>query len=109
LWPDLQPDIRQDCTIPRSARYHNLGDRHRNPDDADNLAGDPGRCLGLALWLFRERLAGIIRSLQPLETFAKDDLGFERLNGQLVRSIQGFSTALSHTQTGQLNWTWPAS
>jgi NADH-quinone oxidoreductase subunit L len=60
--------------------------------------------LGVALWLFRERLAGIIRSLQPLERFAKDDLGFERLNGQLVRSIQGFSTALSHTQTGQLNW-----
>jgi NADH-quinone oxidoreductase subunit L len=60
--------------------------------------------LGLAIWLIRERLAGLSRSLAPLADFAADGLGFEWLNRQIIRATTAVSSTLSRTQTGQLNW-----
>jgi hypothetical protein len=46
----------------------------------------------------------LARSLKSLDELAQNDLGFEWLNRQLIRLVQGIAAALCRTQTGQLNW-----
>jgi NADH-quinone oxidoreductase subunit L len=60
--------------------------------------------LGLAAWLMRDRLVGLTRLLLPVADFAAAGLGFEWLNRQIIRLTDGAASALSRTQTGQLNW-----
>jgi NADH-quinone oxidoreductase subunit L len=60
--------------------------------------------LGLAAWLLRNRVASVLRLLQPLTGFAARGLGFERLNQEVINLTQSTASALRITQTGQLNW-----
>lgn len=60
--------------------------------------------LGIMTWLLQDRLVFLARSLKSLTELALNDLGFEWLNQQLIRLMQGLAAALCRTQTGQLNW-----
>lgn len=60
--------------------------------------------LGITTWLLQDRLVFLARSLKSLTELAQNDLGFEWLNQQLIRLMQGLAAALCRTQTGQLNW-----
>lgn len=60
--------------------------------------------LAAALWLLRDRLAGLSRALQPIAGFAAEGLGFEWINQQIIGLAKGASALMSRTQTGQLNW-----
>jgi NADH-quinone oxidoreductase subunit L len=60
--------------------------------------------VGLAAWLIRDRLVGLTRLLLPATDFAAAGLGFEWLNRQIIRLTNAAASALSRTQTGQLNW-----
>jgi len=60
--------------------------------------------LGMTAWLIRDRLAGLTKLLSPVTSFAAAGLGFEWLNRQITRLTMSAATALSRTQTGQLNW-----
>lgn len=60
--------------------------------------------LGIITWLLRDHLVFLVRPLKPLAELAQNDLGFEWLNHQLIRLVQGLAAALCRTQTGQLNW-----
>lgn len=61
-------------------------------------------CLGFGIWLLGQWSVGLARSLRLLIKLAQNDLGFEWLNHQLIRLVQGLAAALCRTQTGQLNW-----
>jgi len=81
------------------------------PEIVSEVLTDPATYLALAVvglgiitWLLRDRLVFLVRLLKPLTGLAQNDLGFERLNHQLIRLVQGLAAALSRTQTGQLNW-----
>ena len=60
--------------------------------------------LGFITWLLRDHLVLLARPLKSLAELAQNDLGFEWLNHQLVRLVQGLAAAVCCTQTGQLNW-----
>jgi NADH-quinone oxidoreductase subunit L len=60
--------------------------------------------LGLAVWLLRNRLAGLLKPVRPFAVFAARGLGFEWLNRQIVSLTTSTASALRATQTGQLNW-----
>mgnify|MGYP005852923699 CR=1 FL=1 len=60
--------------------------------------------LGLAVWFLRGALAGLARSLEPLDEFAAGGLGFEWLNRQIIVLTNNSASALRTAQTGQLNW-----
>jgi NADH-quinone oxidoreductase subunit L len=60
--------------------------------------------LGIIIWLLQDRLVFLARPLKSLTELAQNDLGFEWLNQQLIRLVQGLAAALCRTQTGQLNW-----
>ncbi len=61
-------------------------------------------CLGIGFWLLGQWSVNLARTLQPLSDFACNDFGFEWLNYQLARLVQGLAATLCCTQTGQLNW-----
>jgi len=60
--------------------------------------------LGIMTWLLCDHLIFLVRILKPLAGLAQNDLGFERLNHQLIRLVRELAAVLSRTQTGQLNW-----
>jgi NADH-quinone oxidoreductase subunit L len=60
--------------------------------------------VGLALWRWRARLAGLSAGLRPLADWGRRGLGFEWMNLEIVRATVGSAAALRRTQTGQLAW-----
>jgi len=60
--------------------------------------------LGLALYWFRDKLAGIGKPFAFLGRWADKGFGFEWINSGLVGITQKSASALQLTQTGQLNW-----
>ena len=60
--------------------------------------------LGVALWLLRSRLAGLIEGLKSLRWAAENSFGFEAINGAVSRTTQGLAETLCNTQTGHLSW-----
>jgi len=60
--------------------------------------------LCIITWLMRDHLVLLVQPLKPLTGLIQNDLGFEWLNQQLIRLVQGLAAALCRTQTGQLNW-----
>ena len=59
---------------------------------------------GLALWIWRERLAALKQGLQPLARIAADGFGFERVDRTASSFVRHAAAWLAHTQTGSLNW-----
>jgi NADH-quinone oxidoreductase subunit L len=60
--------------------------------------------IGLAVWRFRGRLAGLAAALRPLADWGQRGLGFDWMNTQIVRATIASTSALRRTQTGQLAW-----
>jgi NADH-quinone oxidoreductase subunit L len=60
--------------------------------------------VGLALWIWRERLAALKQGLQPLARIAADGFGFERVDRTASSFVQRAAAWLARTQTGSLNW-----
>jgi NADH-quinone oxidoreductase subunit L len=60
--------------------------------------------VGLALWIWRERLAALKNWLQPLARIAAHGFGFEDFNKLAAASVQRTAAWLARTQTGSLNW-----
>jgi NADH-quinone oxidoreductase subunit L len=60
--------------------------------------------VGLALWRWRGRLAGLTLRLRTLSRWGRAGLGFEWMNNEVVRVTVGAASALRRTQTGQLAW-----
>ena len=59
---------------------------------------------GLALWIWRERLAALKQGLQPLARIAAHGFGFERLDRTASSLVRRAAAWLARTQTGSLNW-----
>jgi NADH-quinone oxidoreductase subunit L len=59
---------------------------------------------GLATWFSRAQLAGLVRSLQPLASFAGRGMGFDSLNEQIVALTRKSSSVAGLSQTGLLSW-----
>ncbi len=59
---------------------------------------------GISLWLLREKLTSVVKSLNWLAKAATNRFGFESLNQTIVRLTQNGSEALRTTQTGELSW-----
>jgi NADH-quinone oxidoreductase subunit L len=60
--------------------------------------------LGLAIYWWRDKLAGIGKPFAFLGRWADNGFGFESVNKGLVSITQKSASALQLTQTGQLNW-----
>jgi len=60
--------------------------------------------VGLAAWFSRTQLTGLVRSLQPLASFAGRGMGFDGLNEQIVSLTRKSASALGVGQTGLLSW-----
>lgn len=60
--------------------------------------------LGLAAWIWRERLSGLASALQGLGKWAADSFGFESINRTVVSSTQRLAEWLRGSQTGYLGW-----
>ena len=60
--------------------------------------------IGIGIWRFRTFLRGILNAFQPLSNFAKEGLGFDWANTQIVKGFQSIATVLRYTQTGVLSW-----
>jgi NADH-quinone oxidoreductase subunit L len=59
---------------------------------------------GMALWQMRDRLSGVYKAMRPLVGITRQDFGFEWLNQKIIQVTTKLASALSTTQTGQLNW-----
>lgn len=59
---------------------------------------------GIALWLLRDRLGGLIDALKGVRKISEDSFGFEAVNHGIVNGVQSAAEALRVTQTGLLNW-----
>jgi hypothetical protein len=59
---------------------------------------------GSSIWRFRSSLGTLANALQPITKFAKDGLGFDWLNTQIVSGFQSLATVFRYTQTGILSW-----
>jgi NADH-quinone oxidoreductase subunit L len=59
---------------------------------------------GLALWWWHDKLTALQDSLGFVARWAEADFGFEWINRQIVRLTQSSAEAMTHTQTGVLNW-----
>jgi NADH-quinone oxidoreductase subunit L len=60
--------------------------------------------LGFALWMLHEPLKPLTALLRPFARIAENRFGFEHLNQGIIRIARSLSSAISLTQTGQLNW-----
>jgi len=60
--------------------------------------------LGVILWLLRDRLTGLIHSLEWLRKASVNSFGFEAINRAIVNVTQASGEGLRVTQTGVLNW-----
>ena len=60
--------------------------------------------LGLAAWVWRERLQWLVRALRGVSQAASNSFGFEAINRGVIRAVQESAEALRFTQTGLLNW-----
>jgi len=60
--------------------------------------------LGIATWRFQTSLQTIINALRPVSNFARDGLGFDWVNVQIVKGFQSVATVFRYTQTGVLSW-----
>jgi NADH-quinone oxidoreductase subunit L len=60
--------------------------------------------IGIGIWRFRTALRALINVFQPLSNFAKEGLGFDWANAQIVRGFQSIATVIRYTQTGLLSW-----
>lgn len=60
--------------------------------------------LGLALWIWRERLPALRHGLRPLARIAAEGFGFEAINQQASTAVERLAAWLARTQTGSLNW-----
>jgi NADH-quinone oxidoreductase subunit L len=60
--------------------------------------------LGLALWIWRNRLTALKHRLQPLGRVAAQDFGFDAVNQQASSFVRRSAAWLARTQTGSLNW-----
>jgi len=60
--------------------------------------------LGILAWRFRNSLQTITNSLRPIANFARDGLGFDWVNTQIVKGFQSVATVFRYTQTGILGW-----
>lgn len=56
------------------------------------------------LWVFREKLEGMINGLKSIRWAAENSFGFEAINRAIVKVTQSTAEALRATQTGLLNW-----
>jgi NADH-quinone oxidoreductase subunit L len=61
-------------------------------------------CVGLALWIWRERLAALKQGLQPLARIAAHGFGIEAVDQRASSFVQHAAAWLARTQTGSLNW-----
>ncbi|HET7011579.1 MAG TPA: proton-conducting transporter membrane subunit [Anaerolineales bacterium] len=59
---------------------------------------------GLALWRLRDRLTGLADALRVPAGWARQGLGFEWANRQIINGIQGAAVGLRRLQTGHLAW-----
>lgn len=60
--------------------------------------------LGILAWVLRERLAGLVRLLEPIARAARASFGFEAINTGILRGTGILSERLRASQTGSLNW-----
>jgi NADH-quinone oxidoreductase subunit L len=59
---------------------------------------------GLFIWRLHPVLRTLLDVLRPLANFAKDGLGFDWVNAQIVKGFQSVATVIRYTQTGVLSW-----
>lgn len=59
---------------------------------------------GVALWLLRDKLGGLIDALKGVRKISEDSFGFEAINRGVVNGVQSAAEAIRVTQTGLLNW-----
>jgi len=60
--------------------------------------------LGILLWVWRERLTGVVEGLKSLRWASEHSFGFEAINSAVVRITNSIAEGLRSTQTGLLNW-----
>lgn len=60
--------------------------------------------LGFFVWSLRSQMKPLVARMEPLATFARQGLGFDWLNLQIVNLTKRSASALRTTQTGQLSW-----
>ena len=60
--------------------------------------------LGILAWVLRERLAGLVRLLEPVARAARASFGFEAINTGILRGTGTLAERLRASQTGSLNW-----
>ena len=60
--------------------------------------------LGIALWLLRSRLVGLVEGLKSIRWVSENSFGFEAINSAVVRITNSLAETLRKTQTGYLNW-----
>ncbi|MEN6408355.1 MAG: NADH-quinone oxidoreductase subunit L [Anaerolineaceae bacterium] len=60
--------------------------------------------LGILAWVWREKLAGVARSLNGLGKIAADSFGFEAINDGIIKGANALSEFVRNSQTGQLSW-----
>jgi NADH-quinone oxidoreductase subunit L len=60
--------------------------------------------IGISTWRFQHAFQAILKILRPISNFAKEGLGFDWVNAQIVKGIQSAATAIRYTQTGILSW-----
>jgi NADH-quinone oxidoreductase subunit L len=60
--------------------------------------------LGLAAWLQRGRLTGLVRRLGWLARLSENSFGFESINAAVVHAVQHSAEALRSVHTGLLSW-----
>lgn len=60
--------------------------------------------IGLACWIWREKLNQVTRSFRILAKWAENSFGFEAINNGIVNITNSGAEALRNLQTGYLNW-----
>lgn len=60
--------------------------------------------VSILLWIFREKLTGLIDGLKSIRWAAENSFGFEAINKAVVKVTQSTAEALRTTQTGVLGW-----
>lgn len=60
--------------------------------------------IGILLWVFRARLAGIGTALKGVGKLAENSFGFENLNAGIVTGTNSLAESLRNSQTGLVNW-----
>lgn len=60
--------------------------------------------IGLACWIWREKLNQVTRSFRFLAKWAENSFGFEAINNGIVNITNSGAEALRNLQTGYLNW-----